>query len=92
MAAAGERIESARARLIAAIDDFAAIMGSVEGSRLGEGLIHTREAKDRLDAVIAEGRRRFDKSGKIAGRTSRTTGWSTKKAGSYAALQVAGGR
>ena len=66
MAASADRIESARARLNVAIDDFAAVMGSVEGSGLGEGLIHTREAKDRLEAVFAEGLRRFDKCGEYA--------------------------
>src|SRR5438093_3567714 len=63
MAATGDRLESARTRAIAAIDDYAAEMRRVEGARLGEGLIATRALKDRVEAVFAEGLRRFDQSG-----------------------------
>src|SRR5438552_13267583 len=66
MAASASRIEISRARLMAAIDDYAATVRSAEGSSLGERLIHTREAKDRLQAIFAEGLRRFDKSGEYA--------------------------
>src|SRR5438552_14286010 len=66
MAASASRIEISRARLMAAIDDYAATVRSAEGSSLGERLIHTREAKDRLEAIFAEGLRRFDKSGEYA--------------------------
>ena len=66
MPATGDRIETSRARLMAAIDDYAATVRSAEGSSLGERLIHTREAKDRLEAIFAEGLRRFDKSGEYA--------------------------
>src|SRR5205823_11478519 len=60
------RIEISRARLMAAIDDYAAAVWTAAGSSLGEGLIHTREARDRLEAVFAEGLRRFDQSGEYA--------------------------
>src|SRR5947208_13442123 len=51
---------------MAAIDDYAAAVRTAAGSSLGEGLIHTREARDRLEAIFAEGLRRFDKSGEYA--------------------------
>src|SRR5207245_5752063 len=66
MAASASRIEISRARLMAAIDDYAAAVRTAAGSALGEGLIHTREARDRLEAVFAEGLRRFDQSGEYA--------------------------
>src|SRR5436305_14025375 len=75
MAATGDRLESARSRAIAAIDHYAAEMRHVEGSRLGEGLIATRALKDRVEAVFAEGLRRFDQSGRIRrGRGDRPGG------------------
>src|SRR5947199_6245192 len=55
MAATGDRLESARSRAIAAIDDYAAEMRRVDGTRLGQGLIETRALKDRVEAVFAEG-------------------------------------
>src|SRR5947208_8215672 len=51
---------------MAAIDDYAAAVRTAAGSSLGEGLIHTREARDRLEAVFAEGLRCFDQSGEYA--------------------------
>ncbi|TMF23486.1 MAG: DUF222 domain-containing protein, partial [Chloroflexi bacterium] len=66
MAAAGDRLESARIRAVAAVDDYAAELRRVEGARLGEGLIETRALKDRVEAVFAEGLRRFDQSGEYA--------------------------
>jgi len=51
---------------MAAIDDYAAAVRTAAGSSLGQGLIHTREARDRLEAVFAEGLRRFDQSGEYA--------------------------
>src|SRR5213593_5114098 len=66
MAATGDRLESARTRAVAAIDDYAAEMRRVNGARLGEGLIATRAMKDRVEAVFAEGLRRFDQSGEYA--------------------------
>src|SRR2546428_10319864 len=41
-------------------------MRRVDGARLGQGLIETRALKDRVEAVFAEGLRRFDKSGEYA--------------------------
>lgn len=38
-------------------------MRKAQGSKLGEGLIATREMKDQLEAVFVEGLGRFDKSG-----------------------------
>src|SRR2546422_3709991 len=66
MAATGDRLETARSRAVAAIDDFAAEMRRVDGARLGEGLIATRALKDRVEAVFADGLRRFDQSGEYA--------------------------
>src|SRR3989441_11535612 len=66
MAATGDRLESARTRAVAAIDDYAAEMRRVDGARLGQGLIETRALKDRVEAVFAEGLRRFDQSGEYA--------------------------
>src|SRR5205814_10254208 len=66
MAATGDRLESARIRAVAAVDDYAAELRRVEGARLGEGLIETRALKDRGEAVFAEGLRRFDQSGEYA--------------------------
>src|SRR5213078_590207 len=66
MAAAGDRLESARIRAVAAVDDYAAELRRLEGARLGEGLIETRALKDRVEAVFAEGLRRFDQSGEYA--------------------------
>ena len=66
MAAAGDRLERARSHAVAALDDFAAELRRVDGARLGEGLIETRVLKDRVEAVFAEGLRRFDKSGEYA--------------------------
>jgi len=66
MAASATRLETSRTRLLAAIDDYAAAVRTAEGPALGEGLIHTREARDRLEAIFAEGLRRFDRSGEYA--------------------------
>jgi len=66
MAANGDRLESARIRAVAAVEDYGAELRRVDGARLGEGLIETRAMKDRLEAVFAEGLRRFDKSGEYA--------------------------
>src|SRR5438094_9002073 len=66
MAATGDRLESARTRAVAAIDDYAAEMRRLDGIRLGEGLIATRALKDQMEAVFAEGLRRFDQSGEYA--------------------------
>ena len=63
MAATGDRLESARIRAVAAVDDYAAELRRVDGARLGERLIETRALKDRVEAVFAEGLRRFDQSG-----------------------------
>jgi hypothetical protein len=48
---------------MAAIADYGAEMRKAQGSKLGEGLIATREMKDQLEAVFVEGLGRFDKSG-----------------------------
>src|SRR6202007_3137389 len=49
-----------------AISSFASVLSTVDGSALGEGLIHVRESTDRLEAAFADGLRRFDKSGEYA--------------------------
>src|SRR3989454_10543530 len=66
MAASATRLETSRTRLLAAIDDYAAAVRTAEGPALGEGLIYTREARDRLESIFAEGLRRFDRSGEYA--------------------------
>src|SRR2546428_13335807 len=66
MTVKGDRLESARTRVNAAMDDYAAELRRVDGARLGEGLIATRALKDRVEAVFAEGLRRFDQSGEYA--------------------------
>ena len=66
MAVAGDRLEAARCRAVAAIADWRAELRQAAGSRLGEGLIATREMKDQLEAVFVEGLGRFDKSGEYA--------------------------
>src|SRR2546427_11992234 len=66
MTVKGDRLESARTRVTAAMDDYAAELRRVDGARLGEGLIAPRALKDRVEAVFAEGLRRFDKSGEYA--------------------------
>ncbi|HZC77914.1 MAG TPA: DUF222 domain-containing protein, partial [Ktedonobacterales bacterium] len=48
---------------MAAIDEYAAAMRASDGAVLGEGLIRTSAAKDRLECIFAEGVRRFEKSG-----------------------------
>src|SRR3989442_12620322 len=92
MAAAGDRLQSVGARLTAAIDDYAAALPQADGAALGEGLIHTREAKDRLECVFAEGLRRFDKSGEDAvGGAPHLVAWlrsQCKTSGGAAAQRV----
>lgn len=63
---AGDRLEAARCRVVTAVADWRAELRQAEGSRLGEGLIATREMKDQLEAVFVEGLGRFDKSGEYA--------------------------
>jgi len=58
--AAADNLQSAVARMRAAL-------GRAQGTALGEGLIKIREAGiDALEAVFAEGLRRFDQSGEYA--------------------------
>jgi len=64
MAASGNRAELPVASLRTAVDQIAAWVREADGSALGEALIQIRETGiDRLEAVFAEGVRRFDKSG-----------------------------
>ena len=74
MAASGARVESVSTELLAAADNLQdavarmrAALGRAQGTALGEGLIKIREAGiDALEAVFAEGLRRFDQSGEYA--------------------------
>ena len=74
MAASGARDESGISEVFAAADNLQnavarmrAALGRAQGTALGEGLIKIREAGiDALEAVFAEGLRRFDQSGEYA--------------------------
>ena len=74
MAASGARDDSVGTELLAAADNLqraagrmGAALGRAQGTALGEGLIKVREAGiDALEAVFAEGLRRFDQSGEYA--------------------------
>jgi len=74
MAASGARDDLAISEVFAAADNLQravermrAALGRSEGTALGEGLIKIREAGiDALEAVFAEGLRRFDQSGEYA--------------------------
>jgi hypothetical protein len=60
-------VMAAATRLRAAKDQVKALVAQAEGSVLGEALIQIREAGiDPLEAVFAEGLRRFDESGEYA--------------------------
>jgi hypothetical protein len=63
MAATGDRLTRAQVRLTAAIDEWGAALRDVNGTELGHGLIQSREATNRIEAVFADGLRRFDQSG-----------------------------
>jgi hypothetical protein len=63
---AGDRVEREALKLGDAISSFASCVAAVDGAALGEGLIQVRESTDRLEAVFADGLRRFDKSGEFA--------------------------
>ena len=77
---------------MAAIGNYAAAMRDADGTSLGEGLIQTREAKDRLESIFAEGLRRFDKSGEyVAGGALDLVAWlrsNCKLSGGAAAERV----
>ncbi len=77
---------------MAAIGNYAAAMRDADGTLLGEGLIQTREAKDRLESIFAEGLRRFDKSGEyVAGGALDLVAWlrsNCKLSGGAAAERV----
>jgi len=63
MCRASDRPEAPPAQLKGAIDRFPGWLRVVGDSALGEQLIELREGIDRLEAVFADGLRRFDKSG-----------------------------
>lgn len=66
MAVAGDRLETARCQVVGAVAKWRAELQEAAGSRLGEGLIATRELKDQLEAVFVESLARFDKAGEFA--------------------------
>src|SRR6202521_3411456 len=81
------------ARLKAAVAEYAAWMREAEGDALGEGLVQIRETGiDPLEAVFADGVRRFDKSGeyKADGALSLTAWlrWKCKLSGGAAMERV----
>ena len=79
MAVAGDLLEAARVRVVAAIADYGAELRKTQGAKLGEGLIATREMKDQLEAVFVEGLGRFDKSGDCAKDGVDLVGWVREK-------------
>src|ERR1700674_513412 len=93
MAASGDRSGPPVAPLKAAVDKMAAWIRNAEGDALGEGLIQIRETGiDPLEAVFANGVRRFDKSGeyKADGALSLTAWlrWKCKLSGGAAVERV----
>src|SRR5712692_3853510 len=67
MAASGNRSGPPVASLRTAVDQMAAWVREADGPALGEALIQIRETGiDRLEAVFADGLRRFDKFGEYA--------------------------
>ncbi len=84
--AAADNLQSAVARMRAAL-------GRAQGTALGEGLIKIREAGiDALEAVFAEGLRRFDQSGEYAADSALDLvawlRWKCKLSGAAAAERV----
>ena len=92
MNADGNRSGSPVARLKGDIDDLPAWIRRVNEGDLGEPLIEIREAIDRLEAVFADGLRRFDKSREFAadGALSAVAWlrWKCKLSGGAAAERV----
>src|SRR5437660_12639420 len=93
MAALGDRQGPPVASLRAAVDKMAAWVREADGPTLGEALIQIRETGiDRLEAVFADGVRRFDKSGeyKADGALSAIAWlrWRCKLSGGAAAERV----
>ncbi|HET9847143.1 MAG TPA: DUF222 domain-containing protein [Candidatus Dormibacteraeota bacterium] len=79
MAVAGDVVEVARLQAVSGIEAYAAALRGAEGARLGEGLIHTRQMKDRLEAVFVEALGRFDKSGEYVRDGVDLVGWVREK-------------
>ena len=93
MAASGDRQGPPVASLRAAVEKMAAWVREADGPTLGEALIQIRETGiDRLEAVFADGVRRFDKSGeyKADGALSAIAWlrWRCKLSGGAAAERV----
>ncbi|HEV2012727.1 MAG TPA: DUF222 domain-containing protein [Candidatus Dormibacteraeota bacterium] len=100
MASLGTREELSDARLQAAVDQLQASVklmstrvGQADGPALGEGLIQIREAGiDPLEAVFADGVRRFDRSGEYAAEGALSIvnwlRWKCKLSGGAAAERV----
>ena len=85
LSAAGVALESA-------CEGMRAALAGAEGSALGEGLIRVREGIDALEAVFAQGLRRFDQSGEYAADGAvgivPWLSWKCKLSGSAAAERV----
>ncbi|TMD23248.1 MAG: DUF222 domain-containing protein [Chloroflexi bacterium] len=100
MAAAGTQkapqkasLEAATAQLRAAVQALSCWIRQADGPDLGEGLIHIREAGiDPLEAVFADGLRRFDDSGEYAADGALSViawlKWRCKLSGGAAAERV----
>src|SRR3979411_2378196 len=87
------RFETAVKQLRGGVQAMATWIRDADGEGLGEGLIQLREAGiDPLEAVFADGVRRFDKSGeyKADGALSLTAwlGWKCKLSGGAALERV----
>jgi uncharacterized protein DUF222/HNH endonuclease len=96
MASAGDRLKAAGGRLFDAIAGYGAALAEADGPELGEGLIVSREASDRLEAVFTGNLRRFDRSGDYASDGALdVVAWVRSKcrlSGGSAAERVAVGR
>jgi hypothetical protein len=93
MAASGAKLEPPIAETAAVVRLWRQWFGQTDEGALGEGLIQVREAGiDPLEAVFAEGLRRFDKSGEYAAEGAlNVVGWLRSRcgfAGSTAAEHV----
>ncbi|HEV2013161.1 MAG TPA: DUF222 domain-containing protein, partial [Candidatus Dormibacteraeota bacterium] len=93
MAASGDRSGPPVASLKAAVDQIAAWVRKADGPALRGALIQIREAGiDPLEAVFAEGVRRFDRSGEFRADGALSIvawlRWSCKLSGGAAAERV----
>ena len=71
----GRRFEAAIEQMRASVRAMSGLVREADGEMLGEALIQIREAGiDPLEAVFADGIRRFDRSGEFHTRRARQPG------------------